>query len=102
MTNNINKYYFWTNSNRDVTALNKRCDSVKEINIMDCKIANENHENCYTSVSKVVSIDVGQSDKDDEGCQYIFTVQCELTKYTGVYLIRAKVSQNRSFVIILF
>ena len=91
MSNNIKKYYFWPNLEKDVTEYVKRCDKcqrqkhslpVKEPMVITTT-SNSAFEKIYLDI-------VGPLDTDDDNYSYILTLQCELTKYTEAYPLITK------------
>lgn len=93
MVNNIKSKYYWPGLENDVRNYVSKCSkcqvmkhspSYKEPMVITTT-ANSAFEKVFLDL-------VGPLDKDNEGNQYILTLQCELTKYVEAYPIPTKES----------
>lgn len=89
--NNIKKYYFWTGMRKSVEDFIGRCDDCQRFK--HSKVHKEPltvTTTASTAMQKVFLDLVGPIDNDLENNRYIFTLQCELTKFVEAYPIPNK------------
>lgn len=101
MTNNIKRYYFWPNMEKDIRDFVSKCSQCqKQKYSINIKQPMEITSTAIAAFDKVFLDIVGPLPKDDNGFSYVLTLQCELTKFVEAYPLRNKdtVSVARSFV----
>lgn len=101
MSNNIKKFYFWPNLEKDVVEYVSKCDHCqKQKYSKPTKQSMVLTTTANAAFEKVFLDIVGPLPKDTNGYTYILTLQCELTKFTEAYPLQNKeaASVARAFV----
>lgn len=95
MVNNIKKYYYWPNLEKDVRNYIGKCDKCQTQKYT--KFVKEPltiTTTASSSFEKVFLDLIGPLDRDDQGNTYILTLQCEITKYVEAYPLKTKTTQE--------
>lgn len=91
MLNNIKKYYFWTNMDKDVAEFVKKCDKCqKQKHSLPTKQPMTITTTAESAFDKVFIDLVGPLEKDYYNKSYILTLQCELSKYVEAFALESK------------
>ncbi|KAG7309510.1 hypothetical protein JYU34_005483 [Plutella xylostella] len=101
MSNNIKKFYFWPNMDKDICDYVSKCTQCqKQKYSINTKQPTVITSTADTAMEKVYLDIVGPLPVDDRGFIYILTLQCDLSKFVEAYPLKAKdtVSVAQAFV----
>lgn len=93
MYNNIRKYYYWSNMEKDINDYVKLCSKCQtQKYTTHIKQPMEITSTANSAFEKIFLDIVGPLDRDDYNYTYILTIQCELTKYVEAFPLHNKSS----------